>query len=56
VVKADKDCYCEKPMADCVDDAKLAFGWRCNGNAELQGRKKKYWDRVKEQIVDPPLF
>ena len=24
VVKAGKDCYCEKPMADCVDDAKLA--------------------------------
>ena len=24
VVKAGKDCYCEKPMADSVDDAKLA--------------------------------
>jgi len=39
VVKAGKDCYCEKPMATRV----------------YREGKKLFWDRTKEEIVDHPV-
>jgi predicted dehydrogenase len=50
VVKAGKDCYCEKPMADSVDDAKLARKAVLGSNQIVQMGSQWVSDPVQRKV------
>jgi predicted dehydrogenase len=59
VVRADKDCYCEKPMANTLDDAKLARDAVLKSNRVVQMGSQwlsdPYQHRVREMIREGKL-
>ena len=52
VVKAGKDCYCEKPMADSVDDAKLAREAVLNSKQVVQMGSQWLSEPVQRKVRD----
>ncbi len=50
VVRAGKDCYCEKPMADSVDDAKLARKAVLGSNQIVQMGSQWVSDPVQRKV------
>ncbi len=52
VVKAGKDCYCEKPMAEFVDDAKLARAAVLESKQVVQMGSQWVSDPIQKKIRD----
>ena len=52
VVKAGKDCYCEKPMAESVEDAKLAREAVLNSKQVVQMGSQWVSDPVQRKVRD----
>jgi predicted dehydrogenase len=52
VVKAGKDCYCEKPMATEVEDAKLARSVVLNSNQIVQMGSQWVSDPIQKKVRD----